>query len=265
MATTALERTLAAVHRALPELSSGLQLTARANQGVARVVGKLHGSYIASSFQPWRRPQDGAVLAYEAYARSHSKSGEDVSPWQLFAEAEVDHQLVTLDRLCRTVHAINYFAIDDRGPPLVLNVDARLLSAIPERHGEFFGKVLDLLGVAAERIVIDIRTSQLFDLSRLRRVIASYRQFGFLVAVNAEGVIHARSLANLLTPDVLMLEADVFTPTALATLTATLAQSGVLVAVKHIETTDQLATARAAGVHWVKGFLLDRPASAVAK
>jgi EAL domain-containing protein (putative c-di-GMP-specific phosphodiesterase class I) len=260
-----LERTLAELNRILPELSR-LQVMARGQKG-GRVVGKLHGSYISSIFQAWRRPHDGAAVAHEAYARSHSKNGEDISPWQLFAEAEVDHQLVALDRLCRTVHALNYFAGDDRGLPglpLVLNVDARLLQAVPDRHGEFFGKVLGLLGVAPERIVIDIRTAQTFDLTRLRRVIANYRQHGFQVAVNAEGVIHARSLANLLAPDFLMIEADVFPAAALATLTATLAQNDVRIAVKHIETADQLAAAKDAGVHWVKGFLLDQPSLAIA-
>jgi EAL domain-containing protein (putative c-di-GMP-specific phosphodiesterase class I) len=262
----ALERTLVAVKRALPELVA-LQLTKRGGQGVQRVVGKLHGSYIASTFQAWRRPHDGALVAHEAYARSHSKNGEDVSPWQLFADAEVDHQLVTLDRLCRTVHALNYFAGDDPGLsslpglPLVLNVDARLLQAVPDRHGEFFSRVLALLDVAPEQIVIDIRTAQTFDLTRLRRVIANYRQHGFQVAVNAEGVIHARSLANFLAPDFLMLEADVFSPAALATLTATLAQNDVRIALKRVETPAQLAAAKDAGVHWVKGFLLDRPES----
>jgi EAL domain-containing protein (putative c-di-GMP-specific phosphodiesterase class I) len=274
MAAVALERTLAELNRILPERSR-LQVMARGQKG-GRVVGKLHGSYISSIFQPWRRPQDGAVVSHEAYARSHSKNGEDISPWQLFAEAEVDHQLVTLDRLCRTVHALNYFGSDNLGSgglpgipglpglPLVLNVDARLLQAVPDRHGEFFGKVLGLLGVAAERIVIDIRTAQTFDLTRLRRVIANYRQHGFHVAVNAEGVIHARSLANLLEPDILMLEADVFPAAALATLTATLAQNDVRIAVKRIETPAQLAAAKDAGVHWVKGFLLDRPSFTIA-
>jgi EAL domain-containing protein (putative c-di-GMP-specific phosphodiesterase class I) len=251
------ERTLAAVIRALPEMS-GLQLASRRLEGDT-VVGKLHGAYIGSAFQPWRQPRDGSVLAYEAYARSRSKNGEDLSPWQLFADAEVDRELVVLDRLCRTVHSINYFAAEAAEQPLVLNVDARLLHTVPERHGEFFGRVLSLLGVAPRRIVIEIRTSQLLDLSRLRRVIENYRGHGFQVAVNAGGVIHARSLANLLAPDVLMLEAEDFRPAALASLTATLAHTDVKIAVKRIETDAQLEAAREAGVHWVQGHRLDRP------
>jgi EAL domain-containing protein (putative c-di-GMP-specific phosphodiesterase class I) len=243
---------------ALPEIS-GLQLSARGSGGGKSVVAKLHGAYLGSAFQAWRSPCDGEVLAYEAYARSHSKHGENLSPWQLFAEVEVDDQLVTLDRLCRTVHALNYFAVGDPGQPLVLNVDARLLHCVPDRHGEFFSRVLGLLDVAPQRIVIDIRTSQLIDLSRLRRVIGNYRRHGFQVAVNAEGVMHARSLANLLMPDVLMLEADVLHPKALANMKSALAKDGVRVAVKRIETSDQLAVARDAGVDWVQGFLLDLP------
>lgn len=254
----ALDRALVELSRALPEIS-GLQLSARGSGGGRSVVAKLHGTYLGSAFQPWRHPVDGAVQAHEAYARSHSRNGENLSPWQLFADAEVDHQLVTLDRLCRTVHALNYFAVGDPGRPLVLNVDARLLHAVPDRHGEFFSRVLGLLDVAPQRIVIDIRTSQLLDLSGLRRVIGNYRRHGFQVAVNAEGVMHARSLAGLLMPDVLMLEADVFHPAALANLRAALTKDGVRIAVKRIETPVQLAVARDAGVDWVQGCLLDAP------
>lgn len=189
MTPAALNRALADVRRALPAIT-GLQLSEH-----GRVVGKYYGAYISSTFQPWRSAAGGEIVAYEAYARSHSKNGEDLSPWQLFADAAVDSDLVTLDRLCRTVHALNFFSRLDLAQPLVLNVDGRLLHAVSERHGEFFGKVLSLLGVSPQRIVIEIHTSHLLDLTRLKQVLASYRRYGFVVAVNAESTIHARSYA----------------------------------------------------------------------
>ena len=262
-----LGRTVAEIRKLLP--GSGLQEAARTSvRGISRsrsqIVGKFYGAIISTQFQPWRRPADGAIVALEAYARSQSRAGEGLSPWQTFADTAVDSDLVTLDRLCRTVHALNFFGrvgTASEPVPLVLNVDARLLHAVPKRHGEFFGKVLGLLGIAPERIVIDIRTHQLLDLSRLRQILASYRRHGFSVAVNADGMIHARSLADLLAPDILMLDALQFAPESLARHAASLVQGGVQVAVKRIETAGQLAAAKEAGVAWIQGFHLDTPAA----
>jgi EAL domain-containing protein (putative c-di-GMP-specific phosphodiesterase class I) len=254
IAARQLVRALDAVREALPAIT-GLS----ADDG--RVLGKYYGATISSVFQPWRRPADGGIVAFEAYARSHSKSGSDLSPWQLFADAAVDADLVTLDRLCRTVHALNYFGRADAAQPLVLNVDARLLHAVPERHGEFFGKVLSLLGVSPSRIVIEIHTSRLLDLTRFRQILSNYRRHGFAVAVNAESVIHARSLAHLLAPDLLMIDASAFSPDALARQVESLRDAGVRVGVKLVETAEVYAAAVAGGVHWVQGFHLDRPAA----
>lgn len=250
MSIAALDRALAEVRSVLPAVS-GLQV---ADGGV---VGRYYGSWISSVFQPWR-DADGRIIAFEAYARSQSKNGSDLSPWQLFAEAEVDSDLVTLDRLCRTVHALNFFARGDLAVPLVVNVDARLLQAVAERHGEFFGRILGVLDVPASRLVIEIHTSHLFDLTRLRQVVASYRRHGFAVAVNADSLIHARSLAQLLVPDLLMIDAAALTPETLARHLGTLAGGPVRIAVKRIETPEALAAA--AQADWRQGFQLDTPA-----
>jgi EAL domain-containing protein (putative c-di-GMP-specific phosphodiesterase class I) len=249
-----LELALDAVRDALPAIEGLL-----ASDG--RVLGKYYGAYIATAFQPWRNPADGSIVAYEAYARSHSKNGSDLSPWQLFADAAVDTDLVTLDRLCRTVHALNYFGGSEVAQPLVLNIDARLLRAVPERHGEFFGKMLSLLGVSPSRIVIEIHTSRLLDLTRLKQILSSYRRHGFSVAVNAESVIHARSLAHLLAPDLLMIYASALSPDALVRQVESLHDAGVRVGVKHIETAETWEAAVAGGINWIQGFHLDRPAA----
>lgn len=251
MTLAALDRALADVRSVLPAVS-GLQL------GDGGVVGRYYGSWISSAFQPWRDAA-GRIVAFEAYARSQSKHGSDLSPWQLFAEAAVDSDLVTLDRLCRTVHALNFFSRGDLATPLVVNVDARLLQAVAERHGEFFSRILGVLDVPASRLVIEIHTSHLLDLTRLRQVVASYRRHGFAVAVNADSVIHARSLAQLLAPDLLIIDAAALTPETLARHLGTLAGGRVRIAVKRIETPEAFAAATHAD--WRQGFHLDIPQS----
>lgn len=254
---------LAAIRRAVPALP---ELSVDA---AGQVVGRYHGACISSAFQAWHAADGRQVLAVEAYARSRSKHGAGLSPWQLFADGAGSDQLVPLDRLSRTVHALNHFTVAGAGHPaghpadhpLVLNVDARLLDAVPQRHGEFFGKLLQLLGVDPQRIVIEIRTTHQFDLTRLREILASYRRHGFAVAVNAEGAIHARSLAQLLAPDYLMLDAASFPAAELGRYIAVLAAAKVRVAVKRIETQEQATVARLAGAAWVQGYYFDRLAA----
>ena len=240
---------------AISEFQSGVR---------SQVVGRHFGATISTVFQPWRTALGGHIVAVEAYARSRSKRGEDLSPWRLFSDVSVDHDLVSLDRLCRTVHALNHFAVAASEQALVLNVDARLLRAVPERHGEFFGQVLALLGVSPAHIYIEIRTIHQFDLTRLRQIMASYRKQGFAVAVNAEGALHARSLAQLLLPDLLMLDADVYTPEQLNRLVAALAGSAVKIAIKRIESAAQAEAIKAAGANWVQGHYFDYPAANMA-
>ena len=256
MSSAALNRILAEIRRAAPAIS-GLQV----GDG-GQVVGRHYGANISTSFQPWRTPDGERVMAVEAYARSDSKHGEDLSPWRLFADTAVDNDLVNLDRLCRTVHTLNHFTVADAKRPLVLNVDARLLRSVPARHGEFFGRVLALLGVSPAKIVIEIRTIHQFDLTRLRQIVANYRKHGFAVAVNAEGAIHARSLTQLLAPDILMLDALGFSPDQLHRLVVALDGGGVKIAAKRIETAEQAEAVRAAD--WVQGHHFDHPSATLA-
>ena len=247
-------RTLQAVRKVLPEVA-----TLRQDEH-GRVVGRFYGSYITTAFQAWRRP-NGSVVAQEAYARSHSRVGEGLSPWRLFAGTALDSELVALDRLCRTVHALNFFTQADdcqTQAELFVNVDARLLTAVPERHGEFFGKILGLLDVAPQRIVIDIPLNQRIDARELRQAIASYWRNGFRVALNAENIVHARALSGLIVPDYLMLDSDGLTLESLQRLTQDLARIGSQVIVKRIENAGQLEIAAVAGVTLVQGFHLDR-------
>lgn len=251
MITPSLNRTLADIRRAVPSIS-GLRADQR-----GKVVGRYYGATISSVFQPWRLPTSGHVIAVEAYARSHSKHGEGVSPWQNFADSVVDTDLVTLDRLCRSVHALNHFTVAENNFPLVLNVDARLLNAVPERHGEFFGKVLTLLGVAPKNIVIEIRTIHQFDLTRLRTILASYRKYGFTVAVNAEGTLHARALADLLQPEFLLLDTLGISPEEIRRQVSMLSARGVRIGVKRIETAAMAEAVLDTGVDWVQGHHYD--------
>src|SRR5690606_19665452 len=104
-----------------------------------------------------------------------------------FALAAEDPLLVRLDRLCRTVHALNYF---DRAPEenlLHLTVQARLLESVKDGHGRAFERVLDLIGVETSRVVIDIPPAVNRDPRLFRHVTANYRSRGYRISCNHGG------------------------------------------------------------------------------
>ena len=59
-----------------------------------------------------------------------------------------------LDRLCRTLHTLNYFAEVDESQLLFLNVEQRLLTSVPGDHGEVFKGILATFNLSPRRIVI---------------------------------------------------------------------------------------------------------------
>jgi hypothetical protein len=164
--------------------------------GGQRVIGKFYGATITSAFQTLRDPASRQILAHEALARSYSANGAGLSPWGLFADASTDEHLIALDRLCRTVHVLNYCVcgLHADGGTLVLNVHERLLHAVVTGHGAFFRQVLDVIDVLPASIVIDIPQLKSADVHWLKHVVESYRRAGFGVAIEASSALQAKLL-----------------------------------------------------------------------
>lgn len=222
-----------------------------------RIAGRFYGAIITSALQALHAPCSGRVLAHEALARSYSAEGDGLSPWGLFAHAATETHLVALDRLCRTVHALNYRLSGHAatGRKLVLNVHTGLLQGVPDGHGAFFRQVLELIDLPPEAIVIDLPLLETADLHWLKRVVASYRKRGFGVAVTAASPVHAKLLAALIEPDWVRLQAGQIsgrTVLALRTL-------GVRVVATCVETAEAHARCVEAGVDLAQGFHYGRP------
>ena len=226
------------------------------------VVGRYFGATITTAFQPlFSADDDSTPQAWEAFARSHSRHGEGLSPWRLFTDAADDHQLVTLDRLCRAIHTLNYLAHTSEGNhrPLFLNVHPRLLDAVTSDHGAFFRTVLDRLNVSPEHIVIDIPALPPGAHHRVRQVVANFQRQGFRVALAAANRLDAQLLGHWVQPDYLRLPADAWNAPETAATVQDLARRGVPVIATRVECAASLARARAGGASLLQGFWLGRP------
>lgn len=226
-----------------------------------QVAGRFMHSNLSSVFQPVRWLRDNAPEGHEAFIRSFDASGGDLSPWNLFANAATDESLIGLDRLCRTLHVLNYFDFSRRDDTLFLNVHDRLMLAVGEDHGTAFGRVLSALQIERHRIVIESPEAMFSDPSLLAYVLLNYRYNGYRICVNLPQGDRLRDLIRNVRPDYVKLDAGRDdTLRDIARHSDFCARHGIRLIVKRIGTTAALESLREAGVALGQGHAIAPPA-----
>jgi len=176
------------------------------NEG--RALGRFFNCTMTSAFQPLRELGSNKVVAYEGLARSVSSADQGLSLWRLLDHAASDDESVELDRLCRMLHAINFFRQPEaEQSDLYLNVHDRLLSAVSSNHGHAFQRILEALGLPLSRIVLQLPTVTANQGWLLNYVADNYRRNGFRLALNVGNVTEADSVLERLRPHSLKFDA----------------------------------------------------------
>lgn len=164
------------------------------------------GCELASVFQPIVSPASLQTVGHEAFLRCFAGGYRDLSPWLLFSANADDDRLIALDRLARTLHAVNFVAPGNDGL-LFLNVHGRLLAAVADDHGAAFRRVADALEMPPERIVIETPVVASRQADLLSFVLRNYRRNGFRVAVNVESVEQWAVLSGVVGADFVKIDA----------------------------------------------------------
>ena len=230
-----------------------------------RVVGHFFHCRLSSVFQPVIDVSGRRVVGHAAYVRSHANEDAALSPWGIFALAADDPVLVRLDRLCRTLHALNYFSAVPESQSLFVAVQPRLLESVKDGHGRAFEKVLDLIGVETSRVVIEIPAEVNRDWRLLKHVIVNYRSRGYRVALNHGGE-NDGWMAELgsLYPDFVRLEAGQLKKRAgITALVDAIHRFGATLLVRDIETEQDRSAAVRAGADLLQGRFLGEPTRAI--
>ena len=233
-----------------------------------RVVGHFFDNRLSSVFQPVTDAVGQHIVGHAAYIRSESDYKTILPPWGIFALASEDALLVKLDRLCRTIHAINYFSTASRRSNLFVSVQPRLLESVKDDHGRAFEKILNLIGVATSRVIIEIPTEVNRDWGLLKHVIGNYRSRGYQVAVNHSGTKEnwMAGLAGMqpLIPDIVRLEASaLLRHKGVGSVVDAVHHFGGAILVHEIETPQHLGAAMDAGADFLQGRLLGAPARVI--
>ena len=232
------------------------------------VVGHFFNCLLSSVYQPVFNAKTRDVIGHAAYIRSALDGGNSLSPWKVLSLSEGDAPLVRFDRLCRVVHALNYFPGGFQRGSLFVTVQPRLLESVKDDHGRAFKRILDVIGVETSRVVIEIPNEVNRNWKLLKHVISNYRSHGYRIAIN-----HSRAsedwmaeLASLypLYPDMVRLDTSVLLRhNQTGSLVDTIHHLGAEVLVHEIETTKQLAAALRAGANFVQGRLFGVPAHTI--
>ena len=223
------------------------------------VSAQFYRSRITSGFQPIVRAHGAEVVGHHALLRVESPSGESVAPWSLFAQASNDAALVSLDRLCRTVHALNYFPSHSGDGSLFLNVERRLLTSVAADHGAWFEPVLALIGVKPSRVVIVMPPDVVENPVAFVRAAISYRIRGYRVLVPVRSTTE-EDLSHVFLADPHFVSIDTATLEGAASrhFLEALAQRGTHLVARGVESPEHARAARAAGVELLQGFHLGR-------
>lgn len=231
-----------------------------------RAVGRYFNTSLTSAFQPVRAFGDGGIVAYEAFARSYSEFDDGLHLWKLLDHAASDDESVELDRLCRMLHAVNYYRqAGSDAPELHLSVHARLLAAVNSNHGVAYRRILSVLELPHDRIVLQLPVVTPNQRWLLNYVLDNYRRNGFRLGVSANSSLEALGLLDKVRPDLIKVDArELPDPDSVGLLLLRAAEQGVRIFFKRVENREvfdkleQYGSALAQSIH-AQGYLWDTP------
>jgi len=165
-------------------------------EGAAAWHGGLH---LRSLFQPIVDLRRQQVVGHQAFLTASRQDGSAVPAEEAYAACRSAESVVHFDRLCRTLHALNFLAQRRHaGGYLQLAVHPRHLLAVPCQHGLVFEAVLKRCGLAPDDLVLELVSGRILDDQRLADAVHNYRQRGYRIAL-AGGDAHP----ELFAPDII--------------------------------------------------------------
>jgi hypothetical protein len=170
--------------------SSSLRLN-----GEGEVQGHIFNCWLGSSFHSIRALGSGQITGYAGRVRGVTEQDRGLPVWSYLDGAASDDESVALDRLCRTLHAINFFRSDGlNAHTLHLNVHDRLLSAVSSNHGMAFRRILDSLDLPLNQIVLQLPAVNARQNWMLNYVADNYRRNGFRISVKVATALQLPSV-----------------------------------------------------------------------
>lgn len=180
-----------------------------------QVESRAGGLRLATEFHPIRRAaKPSIIMGYDAALRAFSPETSQTLAAKLFHLADVD-DIINLDRLCRTIHMLNYLPMSHDGGYLFLHVHPRHVLGVKSDHGAYFEEVIFRCGLTPRRVVISVAISPLYGhhFTLLQEGLKNYQFRGYSTAIKFDDQASEAFLErycieflNRITPDFVRLD-----------------------------------------------------------
>lgn len=148
------------------------------------VVGAFRGVRLRSAYAPIvdRR---GDPLERQALLQASDRQQRPLAAWTPYALACLDDKAVVyLDRLCRTLHVLNWQA-QGAAARLFLDVHPRHIQEVGQEHGQVFARIVRDCGLQPRRIALRLHALERLEPALLRRSLAHFRERGFAMTLTS--------------------------------------------------------------------------------
>jgi EAL domain-containing protein (putative c-di-GMP-specific phosphodiesterase class I) len=151
--------------------------------------------------------QTGESFGHSAVLHPVSEIDEQlIAAEAVFVLPTDDLEFIYLDRLVRTLHALNYLLQPHRGR-LFLPVHLRHVLSVKANHGLAFEEILTSCGLQPQQMILEVAIDGVEDTEKLRSAFQNYRNRGYQVAVHRFGRSACDlSLVETLQPQVVRLD-----------------------------------------------------------
>lgn len=205
-----------------------------------------------SSYAPIHVGGSGSLHGHTAVLKARGDLNDlPLHPDAVFAIPSSNEEFVHLDRLVRTLHALNYLLHPDQ-QHLYVRINLRHIEIVPHGHGIVFENALRACGLDPHSITLEINVEDEPD-EALRAALESYRNRGYRIALASHGRDWNESHWLLsLRPDVVRLDhALLKTPEQLNLLSLRLSDYGIRSLID-VENAAQAKRAIEAGVELIQ-------------
>lgn len=140
-----------------------------------------------SRYAPIYVGASGSLHGHTALLHAQGElNGLPLHPDAVFAIPSSNAEFVHLDRLVRTLHALNYLLHPDQ-QHLYVKLNMRHIEIVPGGHGIVFENALRACGLSPQNITLEINLVEEDVNSALRAALEAYRIRGYQIALAAHG------------------------------------------------------------------------------
>jgi EAL domain-containing protein (putative c-di-GMP-specific phosphodiesterase class I) len=225
---------------------------------------------IDTFFQPIISARTKATIGLEALSRTVCPETAQVIPFPIMMQQAIEYGLtIELDRLCREKAVENFMAVPRQQEDLLLflNLEPTIVDKGVVGSGHLIN-LINRMNLKPENVVIEIIESNITDAEALERFARTYREYGFLLAIDDMGIGSSNLERTMhLKPDIIKIDRglikhvdrDYYKQEIFQSLVGLARKIGALVVAEGIETEAEALASLELGADMLQGFYFLEP------